>query len=128
MHYGLGCLPFSTAIEVSLNAHRVLMSQYHSHAQDVDDVYNRLEGQFDVNQVCFQFQENIQSTVDGVLQMYFGLGLSLEGMSGPIHLNQALAFAIEAFGCGLVLLTMTRLGSRVTIACCMLQGQLLYHI
>ena len=67
-----------------------------------------------------------QTTVE--LQMYFGLGLSLEGMEGPVHLNQALAFAIEAFGCSLVLLSMTRLGSRVTIACCMLQGQLLIRI
>lgn len=56
--------------------------------------------------------------------MYFGLGLSLQNMAGPVHLNQALGFAIEALGCGVTLLVMLRFGCRVTIAYSMLQGKL----
>lgn len=59
-----------------------------------------------------------------VVQVYFGLGLSLQSMAGPVHLNQAIGFAIEAFGCGVALLVMMRFGCRVTIAYSMLQGEL----
>ena len=45
-------------------------------------------------------------------------------MAGPVHLNQAIGFAIEAFGCGVTLLVMMRFGCRVTIAYSMLQGAL----
>ena len=45
-------------------------------------------------------------------------------MAGPIHLNQAVGFAIEAVGCGVTLLVMMRFGCRVTIAYSMLQGKL----
>lgn len=59
-----------------------------------------------------------------VLQVYFGLGLSLHSMAGPVHLNQALGFAIEALGSGVTLLIVMRFGCRVTIAYSMLQGDL----
>ncbi|KAL3156934.1 hypothetical protein ABBQ38_001196 [Trebouxia sp. C0009 RCD-2024] len=55
-------------------------------------------------------------------QVYFGLGLSLQNMAGPVHLNQALGFTIEALGCGVTLLVMMRCGCRVTVAYSMLQG------
>lgn len=57
-------------------------------------------------------------------QVYFGLSLSLQDMAGPVYLNQALGFAVETTGVGLVLLVMTRLGCRVTAAYSMLQGVL----
>ena len=59
-----------------------------------------------------------------VLQVYFGLGLSLQSMAGPVHLNQTMGFAVEALGCGVTLLVMMRFGCRVTIAYSMLQGEL----
>lgn len=45
-------------------------------------------------------------------------------MAGPIHLNQAVGFTIEALGCGVTVLVMMRFGCRVTIAYSMLQGEL----
>ena len=57
------------------------------------------------------------------MQAYYGLGLSLQSMAGPVYLGQALGFAIEALGCGVTLLVMVRLGCRVTVAYSMLQGE-----
>ncbi len=61
----------------------------------------------------------------GVMQVYFGMSLSLEDMAGAVHVNQAVGFGVESAGCGLALLVMTRLGCRVTVAYSILQGQLL---
>ena len=63
--------------------------------------------------------------MSGVMQVYFGVSLSLEDMAGAVYVNQAVGFAIESAGCGLALLVMTRLGCRVTVAYSILQGQLL---
>lgn len=62
----------------------------------------------------------------GVMQVYFGMSLSLQDMAGAVYVNQAVGFAIESGGCGLALLVMTRLGCRVTVAYSILQGQLLH--
>ena len=59
-----------------------------------------------------------------VLQVYFGLGLSLQNMAGPVHINQVMGFAIEALGSGVTLLVVMRFGCRVTITYSMLQGDL----
>ena len=58
-----------------------------------------------------------------VLQVYFGLSLSLQNMAGPVQLNQAMGFAIEALGCGITMPVMMRFGCRVTVAYSMLQGE-----
>lgn len=55
-------------------------------------------------------------------QVYFGMSLSLEDMTGAVYVNQAVGFAIESAGCALALLLMTRLGCRVTVAYSILQG------